>query len=337
MNAKHITASNIDREKELQKAKDLCKLKQPAERESRSDDEHNKRANWKRGQKWDDSAKENMHEAIKNNIEEMMRCVSRNSRPNSQARGRPNSQMSRLGSTLPKKVAKKLENLKSPERDSPVLTPRIIHKEARDKVKYGNIGSRNQTPTPNEASTLINENYLKKNDKRVSNTKELPESLGNFEQTYTRKKQSEKIRKLLEKQKKNAEKTSSISYKGFVEKENPKEELRKKEEQKEEKKKEIIVKKAQVSKLQVELMNELLKIGETAVAQSKSKLMEKKYTGDKKPATTATFAVNDFEENQTLNGQSLSEELDTLFELKSVNVIFFKYECHHVILYSLCK
>ena len=51
------------------------------------------------------------------------------------------------------------------------------------------------------------------------------------------------------------------------------------------KKKEIIVKKAQVSKLEVELMNELLKIGETAVAQSKSKQMEKKYPSAGKLST----------------------------------------------------
>ena len=82
----------------------------------------------------------------------MFRCVSRQSRPSSQvtrlkfypikyfsyiykiffqADSRPSSQQSRPGSSLaqkvPKKYAKHLEDLGSPDRDSPVLTPRYTY------------------------------------------------------------------------------------------------------------------------------------------------------------------------------------------------------------------
>ena len=63
----------------------------------------------------------------------MIRCVSRASRPGSQSSSRPQSQQSRPSSALPKKVAKQLESLGSPERDSPVLTPRLRHSELKDK------------------------------------------------------------------------------------------------------------------------------------------------------------------------------------------------------------
>ena len=146
--------------------------------------------------------------------------------------------------------------------------------------------------------------------------------MGNFDQAFTRKKQSEKIKKLLEKQKKKAEKLSIKKYKGFGEKVNPEEELIKKNEKKEQKKKDIILKKAQVSKSEVDLMKELLKIGEMAVAEAKSKPLENELDGTEKTTNISTdaSAIQEFEEFQTLGDscsaeQNLSQELDSLFEL----------------------
>jgi len=100
---------------------------------------------------------------------------------------------------------------------------------------------------------------------------------------------------------------------------NPEEESLKKKEEKEQKKRDNIVKKAQVSKTEIDLMKELLKIGEMAVAEAKSKPLERiKSVQEKTPTDNL---IEEFEEIQTLDdscpsSQNLSEELDSLFELK---------------------
>merc|ERR1711915_626852 len=92
---------------------------------------------------------------------------------------------------------------------------------------------------------------------------------GTFDMAFTRKKQSEKIKKLLEKQKKKAEKLSDKKYKGFGNKEGQGQPSSHVHKESPEKKKQIVVKKAQVSKTEADLMKELLKIAETAVAEAK--------------------------------------------------------------------
>jgi len=297
------------------------------EPESSSEDEQNRMGKWKRGHKMTGSSNQAADQAVQSQVEEMIRCASRNSRPGSQASSRPSSQMSRPGSTLPKKVAKQLEYLGSPERDSPVLAPRQRHKELKEKERFNptnsNLTSRKGTPIPPKSpnnSTLINENYLRKEEKRAISRNDLPVNLGNFDQAFTRKKQSEKIKKLLEKQKKKAEKMSSKKYKGFGETVNPEEESLKKKEEREQKRKDSIIKKAQVTKTEVDLMKELLKIGEMAVAEAKSKPIENKGNVQEKTKVSKK-TIQEFEEFQTLDdscpsSQNLSEELDSLFELK---------------------
>merc|ERR1712061_284975 len=88
---------------------------------------------------------------------------------------------------------------------------------------------------------------------------------------YTMKGQESKIKKLLEKQKKKAERINNKKYQGFGDTKAAaaatEEDLRKKE-KREQKKKEQVLKKAQVSQKEVDLMTELLKIGDSAVAEA---------------------------------------------------------------------
>jgi len=283
------------------------------EPDSSSEDEQSKRK-WKRGQV-KGAAKDDIENILPNQVEEMIRCASRNSRPGSQASSRPNSQMSRPGSALPKKVAKQLENLGSPERDSPVLAPRQRHAEAKEKEKLSVSTPRMATPVPPKSS-LINANYLKKEEKSAMNTNSSMNKFGTFDMAFTRKKQSEKIKKLLQKQKKKAEKLSDKKYKGFGNKEGQGQPSSHVHKETPEKKKQIVVKKAQVSKTEADLMKELLKIAETAVAEAKK---QENVKSDLTKISEST--LRDFEQSKTLEdsndaSNNLSEELDSLFELK---------------------
>ena len=252
-------------------------------------------------------------------IDEMIRCVSRASRPGSQSSSRPQSQQSRPSSALPKKVAKQLESLGSPERDSPVLTPRLRHSEMKDKqlesVKNSLYSPRAATPVQTSpVRTLVNENYFRKNEVTLG---KYSSTLGAFEMAFTRKKQSEKIKKLLEKQKRKSEKLQHKKYQGFGDKAPPVDEDTLKKERKEQKKREQVVKKAAVSQEESDLMKELLKLGETAVADSQSS-QENNSEPDPGSASCSksVAAIQHFEESQTIDGsQNLSEELDKLFEL----------------------
>merc|ERR1711874_249587 len=104
-----------------------------------------------------------------------------------------------------------------------------------------------------------------------------------------------------EKQKKKAEKLSNKKYKGFGEKVDPEEESIKKKEEKEQKKRENIIKKAQVTKTEHDLMKELLKIGEMAVAEAKSKPLEKKGKVEETKQNVSNSAIQEFVEYQTLD------------------------------------
>ena len=290
-----------------------------AEPGSGSDEEQGKKGKLKRGMKGGAGRAELPGEVSSEDVEEMIRCVSRASRPASQASSRPESQLSRPASALPTKIAKKLESLSEPEVDSPVLTPRMRRKEAIEKNHRESlqkaISPRAATPVAAVGPSL-SENYLKKNQPPVS------KPLGGFEQTFTRKKQAEKIRKLLDKQMRKAEK--SKKYQGFGDQKVAEQEESRKKERKEEKKKETVVKKAQVSKAENDLMRELLELGETAVAaatepgsQDQTKAEFSSGKNENRHSSTHVTAIRDFEECQTIpdNLQNLSDELDQLFEL----------------------
>merc|ERR1719334_847851 len=72
---------------------------------------------------------------ITKEVEEMLRATSSMSRPSSQTESRPCSPASRPGSALPRNVARKLERIGSPDRDSPVCTPKLRQKEKEEKAK----------------------------------------------------------------------------------------------------------------------------------------------------------------------------------------------------------
>ena len=120
-------------------------------------------------------------------------------------------------------------------------------------------------------------------------------------------------------QKKKAEKMTKKKYHGFGETKQVEDaDQRKKKEEKELKKKEII-KKAQVSKNEQDLISELLKIGDSAVAES-LKTTAAPAAAPVKPVPTvhSVAAIAQFEECEALGEYghpNLSEELDRLFEL----------------------
>ena len=228
---------------------------------------------------------------------------------------------------------------------------RIRSQEARAKqveaVKHKLYSPRSATPCVPDKSPvkqdIVNENYLKKNELALSVAGDKQPALGAFEMAYTRKGQESKIKKLLEKQKKKAERMNNKKYQGFGDTKTAaaatEEELRKKE-RREQRKKEQVLKKAQVSQKEVDLMTELLKIGDSAVAEaevlqpsapststsSTQVLVEAASSKLEAAAASSSFtssnlaaSIRDFEESQTIGSsgdtQNLSEELDTLFEL----------------------
>ena len=204
------------------------------------------------------------------------------SRPSSQAsdsrpcsqNSRPCSQNSRPGSALPAKVAKQLERLSSPERDSPVMTPRHrrLEKEERDRASIdgqhvarpeSRQASASSTRSPARATAVPCDNYLKKNQKKVEVQKAI-DAGDMFDQVSVRGGKSEKVLKQLEKLKKRAIKNSKgeqKKYKGFGEKKAEKEDKEKKRKEKEARKANMKVKKAAVTSIEAALIAELLQTG----------------------------------------------------------------------------
>ena len=301
---------------------------------SSSEDEQSKKEKKLKRGRGGQAAKED-GDASQEEIEEMIRCVSRASRPSSQASDRPESQQSRPSSALPKKYARHLDGLGSPDRDSPVLAPRQRQKEAKDKqleaVKQKLYSPRALTPVQARSPVqhdIVSENYLKKQELSLSVNSEAKPALGIFEQAYARKGQASKIKKLMEKQKKKAEKMQNKKYQGFGDKKDDAEEEKIKREKKEQKKREQTLKKAQVSRQEADLMKELLMIGVTAVEESTpsspsqlpstSKVIQTQSIEVTRTKSHDAEAIKHFEESQTIDDdpqQNLSEELDKLFEL----------------------
>ena len=194
------------------------------------------------------------------------------SRPSSQADSRPSSQNSRPGSALPAKVAKQLERVASPDRDSPVITPRHRRLEKEERERASIDGQHVVRPDSRQASSSRSparatggpcDNYLKRNQKQVEVQKAI--DAGMFDQVSVRGKNSEKVRrKLLEKIKKKAIKNSKgeqKKYKGFGEKKAEKEDKAKKREEKEARRASMKNKKAAVTDNEAALIAELLQTG----------------------------------------------------------------------------
>ena len=194
------------------------------------------------------------------------------SRPFSQADSRPSSQNSRPGSALPAKVAKQLERVASPDRDSPVITPRHRRLEKEERERASIDGQHVVRPDSRQASCSRSparatggpcDNYLKRNQKQVEVQKAI--DAGMFDQVSVRGKNSEKVRrKLLEKIKKKAIKNSKgeqKKYKGFGEKKAEKEDKAKKREEKEARRASMKNKKAAVTDNEAALIAELLQTG----------------------------------------------------------------------------
>merc|ERR1712096_255458 len=153
-------------------------------------------------------------------------------------------------------------------------------------------------------------------------------SLGGFDQAFARKKQAEKVKRVLEKQKRKAEAGagSTKKYRGFGETFDPEEEMTKKKIKKEKKRKnkELVIKKAQVTKAEGDLMKELLNFAETAVADAltpiENKVAPVEVTTKSSVDTINASSVFDFEEFQMLSDsltadRNISEDLESLFDL----------------------
>ena len=194
------------------------------------------------------------------------------SRPSSQADSRPSSQNSRPGSALPAKVAKQLERVASPDRDSPVIAPRNRRLEKEERERASIDGQHVVRPDSRQASCSKSparatggpcDNYLKRNQKQVEVQKAI-EAGNMFDQVNVRSKNAEKVRKQLEKIKKKAIKNSKgdqKKYKGFGEKKAPKEDKAKKREEKEARRASMKIKKAVVTSNEAALIAELLQTG----------------------------------------------------------------------------
>ena len=204
--------------------------------------------------------------------QDLLRAASSMSRPSSQADSRPSSQNSRPGSALPAKVVKQLEQVASPDRNSPVLAPRHrqLVKEERERLSID--GQHVARPESRQASSSRSparatgapcDNYLKKNQKKVE-VQTAIDAGDMLDQVYVRGAKSEKVRKQLEKLKKKASKNSKgeqKKYKGFGEKRAEREDKAKKREEKEKRRANMKIKKAEVTSIEAALIAELLQTG----------------------------------------------------------------------------
>eukprot|EP00092_Neocalanus_flemingeri_P020993 GFUD01022747.1.p1 GENE.GFUD01022747.1~~GFUD01022747.1.p1 ORF type:complete len:557 (-),score=190.99 GFUD01022747.1:36-1589(-) len=158
--------------------------------------------------------------------------------------------------------------------------------------------------TERKSTANINENYLR--------SSKIVGKLGIFDQAYTRKKHSDKVLKVIEKQKKKAEKLIYKKYKGFGEKVDPEQNLVRRKVKKEEKTHERKVKKAQVSKPEADLIKVLLEVAESAVAAASFKSASDASQG----SSVDTAAIQMFEEVHTFaTDEDFVEDFQNLFEL----------------------
>ena len=243
-------------------------------------------------------------------MNEVVRSLSQCSRPgsamdrppsqsDSRPGSRPGSRSDRPGSRLLNKsrihFGSKIDCIDEPDRDSPVLTPRLRHQERLNR-------------SPGAKSPLIPKTVpeVPKTPPLLPapSSQPLPSvpavSLDSFKQINIRKSKQKKVHKILEKQKRKAEKNTKKKLLGFgqkkdeVEKQNPKTETK------------PHLKKAQVTDEERDLIAQLLQVGEMAVKETSSKL-------DSEPVAKTTVApILDFEEAHGMDTGVL-EEIDELF------------------------
>ena len=141
----------------------------------------------------------------------------------------------------------------------------------------------------------------------------------NFTQAYTRKKQTEKIKRILEKQKHKAEEGTKRKYAGFGETLPPV----KKGSNKKRKKvidfdEDIVKKKPKVSKAELDLIEELLSIADSAVTESKSAEVNNDVSISSDATVEPVYSKNsivDFEEIETNSPGVMVDDFASFFEL----------------------
>ena len=217
---------------------------------------------------------------------------------------------------------------------------------SEDKVPIANNASRRKNSIPAKMNHNVDENVQQPQENKVkdvgvasintSKTSQKSSSpktstfededsndFGSFGQAYARKKQAEKVKLVLLKQKRKAETGTDKKYAGFGETVEKVDEYQKKKRRKEKSAiKEIVKKSAQVSKSERDLMEELLSIADTAVATT-IPMMYASITGvtvnSIKQTPVNTPLVFDFEEFQTLptflgDEESVDEDVESLFQ-----------------------
>ena len=141
----------------------------------------------------------------------------------------------------------------------------------------------------------------------------------NFTQAYARKKQTEKIKRILEKQKKKAEEGTKRKYAGFGETLPPvKRGSIKKRKKENDLNEDIVKKKPKVSKAELDLIEELLSIADSAMTESKSAEVNNDVSIPSDAAVKPVYGKNsmvELEEIQTNNPGVMVDDYASFFEL----------------------
>ena len=221
--------------------------------------------------------------------------------------------------------------------DVPSLISNIVTSQVdRDRASPGPV---QESPSPSDESSFIRtgDNFVKPEFMRVNRENPFPfpapekkrpsrvsKEVKVFEQAYTRTKQMEKVQRNLERQKRRAERSvdRNKKYPGFGEAYDPKNEKMKK---KAEKKlaKEIrrmnhvgILKKANVSKAEKDLMNELILVAENSVSNSAaSSAPEDSESNDSKADNYQTIEP---ENDETKNLDQFLQQNDVSFDMNDL-------------------
>ena len=195
---------------------------------------------------------------------------------------------------------KTLDGIEPPQADSPVLGTR--HRRSREEAAEKMRAEATEEPGKSAAERLP-----ATIDKSVPRPKRAVSPSAVFEKVAVRKGGEEKVRKLLEKQKKRAERLEKKKYRGFGETSKPKEKKikAKKVELAKESENEASKKRSHVSEEEKNLFKELMKMAED---------FEKNVSSDQGTKAVGAREIIDFEESQTLGGGEFTgENFDELF------------------------
>ena len=231
------------------------------------------------------------------------------SRPGSQAGSRPDSQAgSRPVSRNRKQFGVSLESISEPVCDSPVLTPRRrqLEKLPRALTPKSPVGVR---PIPEKTVQIVTTSGTASGSKLLQvgesySSLPLATTLNNFDKMSVRK--NKKVQKVLEKQKRKAERYEKKKLLGFGQKKDvPDEKVKEKARPH--------VKKAQVTKEESDLLASLLQDAEKAVLESKESMGSKRDNIVEAPRKEVrdTNLIANFEEAASLEGTPITQ-LDEL-------------------------